>query len=189
VQAAVLAVALLAITVVTAQVAGAQPVGNPGTINFTIIGGSVRLGAQDVPLEPKEFPECSDGKNNDGDPLDPSAAQDLLVDFPADPQCTSALDNSEAASGFQAKQDTVFTGTVGANGSITIPQSGVVFPPQYVFAEGGVITALVQPTGNATGNVNPITGATTLQVPLRLKIEGSAQASIWAAAASSVRSP
>ncbi|MFZ4432890.1 MAG: PKD domain-containing protein [Microthrixaceae bacterium] len=174
-QAAVLAVALLATTVVTAQVAGAQPVGNPGTVNFTIIGGSVRLGAQDVPLEPKEFPECSDGKNNDGDPLNPSAAQDLLVDFPADPQCTSALDNSEAASGFQVKQDTVFTGTVGANGSITIPQSGVVFPPQYVFAEGGVITALVQPTGNATGNVNPITGATTLQVPLRLKIEGSAQ--------------
>ena len=175
VQAALLAVALVATTVVTAQVAGAQPVGNPGTINFTIIDGAVRIGGQNVPLEPTEFPQCSDGKNNDGDPIDPAAAQDLLVDFPADPQCSSALDNSEVASGFQPKQDTVFTGTVGANGAITIPQSGVVFPPQYVFAEGGVIAALVQPSGNATGSINPLSGAATLQVPLRLKIEGSAQ--------------
>lgn len=110
VQAAVLAVALLATTVVTAQVAGAQPVGNPGTVNFRIIDGAVRIGGQNVPLEPAEFPQCSDGENNDGDPLNPSAAQDLLVDFPADPQCTSALDNSEVAPGFQPKQDTVFTG-------------------------------------------------------------------------------
>jgi PKD repeat protein len=78
------------------------------------------------------------------------------------------------ASGFQPKQDTVFTGTVAANGAITVPQAGVVFPPQYVFVEGGVIAALVQPTGNVSGNINPITGNATLSVPLRLKIEGSA---------------
>ena len=168
--------ALLAtVAVVVSPVADAQRVGNPGTVNFTIIDGAVRIGGQNVPLKPAELPQCSDGENNDGDPLDPSAAQDLLIDFPADPQCTSALDNSEVASGFQSKQDTVFTGTVGTNGALSIPQSGIVFPPQYVFAEGGVIAALVQATGTATGNVNPLSGVTTLAVPIRLKIEGSAQ--------------
>lgn len=168
--------ALLAtVAVVVSPVADAQRVGNPGTINFTIIDGNVKVGAQNVALTPSEFPQCSDGINNDGDPVDPAAAQDLLIDFPADPQCTSAADNSEVASGFQAKQDNAFNGTVAANGAISIPQSGVLFPPIYVFAEGGVITLLIQPTGSATGNINPLTGVATLAVPLRLKIEGSAQ--------------
>src|SRR5690606_1527118 len=75
--------------------ADAQPVGNPGAANLKIVGGAVRLGGQFMPLTPSELPQCSDGENNDGDPTNPADAQDLLVDFPADPQCTSALDNSE----------------------------------------------------------------------------------------------
>lgn len=166
--------AMLGAAVVVSPLVDAQPVGNPGALNFKIIGGAIRLGGQFVDLTPKEFPECSDGVNNDGDQQDPNAGQDTLIDFPDDPGCTSALDNSEAASGFQPKQDTVVTGTVAANGTVNVPQSGVFFPPTYVFAQGGVLTVQVQPQGATTGTINPLTGNSTLALTLKLSITGTA---------------
>ena len=50
--------------------AGAQKVANPGTVNFTIVGGQLGLGTQSFDLTPPEDPnqtECNDGDNNDGD--------------------------------------------------------------------------------------------------------------------------
>jgi PKD repeat protein len=165
---------LAAVIVVVNPAADAQRVGNPGALNMQIVGGNVRLGAQAFDLEPSETTECADGDNNDGDPTNPADAQDLLVDFPADPQCTSALDNSEAAPGFQPKQDTTITGTIAANGAVTVPQSGIFFPPIYQFAQGGVLTVQIRPTGPGTGNLNPLTGAASLNISLRISITGTA---------------
>lgn len=165
---------LAAVIVVVNPAADAQRVGNPGALNVQIVGGNVRLGAQAFDLEPSETTECADGENNDGDPTNPADAQDLLVDFPADPGCTSALDNSEAASGFQPKQDTTITGTIAANGAISVPQSGIFFPPIYQFAQGGVLTVQIRPTGPGTGNLNPLTGAASLTISLRISITGTA---------------
>ena len=82
---ALVVVALLG-ALLTVPLAGAQPVGNPGNLNFKIVGGAVRLGAQFLDLTPKPLPECSDGVNNDGDPggVIGDSAQDFLVDNPID---------------------------------------------------------------------------------------------------------
>ena len=149
--------------------AGAQKVANPGTVNFTIVGGQLGLGTQSFDLTPSEDPnqtECNDGDNNDGD-------QDALIDFPADPQCTAANDSSEVQGGFQPKQDVTITGTVSSAGAVTVPQSGIVFPKVYQYQQGAVLTISVEPTAPGSGNINPLTGAANLTISLRLKLEGS----------------
>jgi PKD repeat protein len=173
----ILVVAALLGVLFTFPFVNAQPVGNPGNLNFKIVGGAVRLGAQFLDLTPSPLPECSDGKNNDGDVATGvigDSAQDFAIDFPADPQCTSALDNSEAQSGFQPKQDTTISGTVTASGAVSVPQSGIFFPPTYQYAQGGVLTVQVQPQSASTGSINPMTGNATLGLSMRLSITGTA---------------
>lgn len=170
---ALLTLAILA-TFLRSPLVSAQPVGNPGNLNFKIVGGYARVGAQLVDLEPKEFTECSDGENNDGDPLDPEAGQDQLIDYPADPECVSPEDNSETAPGLQPKQEASISGTVNAAGAVSVPQSGVFFPPTWVYAQGGVLTVQVVPTAASTGTVNPLTGAATLNISLKISITGTA---------------
>ena len=168
---------LAAVVVVVNPAADAQRVGNPGALNMKIVGGNVRLGIQAFDLEPTEFTQCSDGENNDGDVetgVIGDSAQDFLIDFPADPQCTSALDNSEVASGFQPKQDTTITGTITAAGAVNVPQSGIFFPPIWQYAQGGVLTVQIRPTGPGTGNLNPLTGVASLNISLRISITGTA---------------
>jgi PKD repeat protein len=145
---------------------GAQKVGNPGNLNFSIVDGEIILGTQQFGLEPAEFPQCSDGKNNDD-------GQDDLIDFPADPECTSLLDDSEVAAGFQPKQAVSISGTVTADGVISVPQSGIFFPPVYVWAADAALTATIQPTSAGTGTINPLTGAASLRISLRLNIHGA----------------
>jgi PKD repeat protein len=161
---ALLAGLLLATTLVAGRGAEAQKVFNPGPFNFRITGGLVDINGTSFNLTPSEFPQCSDGRDND---------DDGLTDFPADPQCTAANDDSELAPGFQPKEDTTISGTITGTGAISIPQSGIYFPPAYLDASGSILTARIQPTGPATGNLNPLTGAATLNVSLRVKLEGS----------------
>ena len=162
----------LALTLVASVLAlpsvGAQPVANPGALNFKIVDGQFILGRQTFPLKPAELPECGDAKNNDD-------GQDTLVDFPADPQCTSATDASEVQSGFQTKQDTTISGTVNSAGAISIPQSGIFFPPVYTYAVGTVITFQIQPVSAGTGTINPLTGVSTLNISVKISIQGTPQ--------------
>jgi len=144
--------------------AGAQPVFNPGPLNLKITGGFVDINGTDFDLTPSEFPACSDGEDND---------EDGAIDFPADPQCASASDNSELAGGNQPKEDTTISGTITAAGAVSVPQSGVYFPPAYLASSGAVLTARIQPTAAATGSLNPLTGAANLNVTVRVKLEGS----------------
>ncbi len=144
--------------------AGAQPVMNPGPLNLKITGGFVDINGTDFDLTPSELPACSDGEDND---------EDGATDFPADAQCASAADNSELAGGNQPKEDTTISGSISASGAVTIPQSGIYFPPAYLEASGAVLTARIQPTGSGTGNLNPLTGAANLSISVRVKLEGS----------------
>ncbi len=166
--------ALLAVVTVINPLADAQPVGNPGALNFKIVGGVVRLGGQVLPLDPKPGFECSDGENNDGDAQGGADGQDTLIDFPADPECTAANDNSEAHAGYDPKQDSTITGTVTAAGVVTVPQANFFFPPTYQYAQGGVLTVQVRPQSASTGTINPMTGVATLTASLKLFISGSA---------------
>ena len=164
--AALLAVALTVTGLAITQLgASAQKVGNPGPFNLRIDDGLIMIKETDFSLERKELAACADGEDND---------EDGLIDFPEDTQCSSALDNSELVSGLQPKEDVVFAGTIQSNGSVTIPQSGIYFPPAYLEAAGSIITAKIQPTANATGSLDPLTGLATVNASLQVKLEGSA---------------
>jgi uncharacterized repeat protein (TIGR01451 family) len=68
-----------------------------------------------------------------------------------------------------------FTGTVGPNGDIVIPASGVSFPAiPFEVAPGETINVRILPTHDATGTIDPRTGASTLRVRLRIQLTGSA---------------
>jgi hypothetical protein len=69
-----------------------------GVATVTAIYGPARLWVEDLgylPAEPGEEPACSNGVNDDGD-------EDVLVDFPADPGCAFADDNTEEGGTFAA---------------------------------------------------------------------------------------
>jgi len=154
--------------------AAAQPVGNPGAVNFKIVGGNIGLGTQAFSLVPKSTTECNDGENNDGsDPVPGDNTQDLNIDFPADAQCSSALDNSEVQTGFQPKQDTTINGTISSSGAVSVPTSGIFFPPIYQWQAGAVLTVQIVPTAAGTGNLNPLTGVANLTITLKISLSGS----------------
>lgn len=67
-----------------------------GAVKVTAVYGPARLEAEDigyVPAAPGNKPACSDGKDND---------HDVYIDFPADPGCAFANDESEEAGSFSA---------------------------------------------------------------------------------------
>jgi PKD repeat protein len=151
--------------------AHADVVGNPGNFSFTVSGGSIAIKAQIFDLTPNSLPECADGVDNEADN---QAPPDGLVDFPADPQCASATDNSELVSGEQPKQDLQLAGTIDANGNVVVPTSGVVFPTSYLYVDGaGVITVTILATHAATGTLNPVTGDVSVRVRVRIKLTNS----------------
>jgi len=70
------------------------------------------------------------------------------------------------------------TGTITTNaqrnGVINIPQAGIIFPPIPVDVGDISLTVRLLPVGNATGFIDPLSGRVDLNVPIRLKAEGSA---------------
>lgn len=67
-----------------------------GSVELTAVYGPSRLWADDLgylPAKPGKKPLCSDGKDNDGD---------VLLDFPADPGCAFADDDSEEGGTYAA---------------------------------------------------------------------------------------
>jgi Big-like domain-containing protein/PKD domain-containing protein len=145
--------------------ASAQKVANPGNVTFTVQTGDITVGDNTFTFDQNRDPQCSDGSNNDGD-------QDSAVDYPADPQCSSATDDSEVAGGFQPMSPVTLSGTIDGAGAVNIPTSGIVFPPQYIWADG-VVTVRIQALAAISGTLNPLTGAANLPAQLRVKLEGS----------------
>jgi hypothetical protein len=69
-----------------------------GVVTLTAVYGPARLWVEDigyVPAEPGKKPACSNGANDDPD-------GDVLVDFPADPGCAFADDDTEEGGSFSA---------------------------------------------------------------------------------------
>jgi uncharacterized repeat protein (TIGR01451 family) len=64
------------------------------------------------------------------------------------------------------------TGSITASGAVTVPKSNIVFPPQSFESSVGTATVSIVPTSDATGTLNPITGAGTLQIRFYITITG-----------------
>ena len=160
--------------------ADAQKVANPGAFSITPTNGLILINATQFSLAPRALPECSDGFNNDGLTGTDFVATGTAPSNGGDPQCTNADDDSELASGFQAKVDPAFNGTIDAAGNITIPTTGVVLPRAYIAIPDTnpanypyVVTADVIATTAATGTLNPLTGAASIRLRFRIKLGGS----------------
>jgi hypothetical protein len=187
----------LASMAVFAPPASATDVEPTGLTAFSLKAGFLRVNSG---LETEQFfdltpgqpgvTQCNDGvDNNDAPPI--GTGHDGLIDYPADPQCSSPLDDSELAAGFQPQESVVVAGTVAADGSISIPKNvrtseaqarslgGIYFPPGYVpDATLGALTAKFQPAPGsnvntpATGSINVDTGAVAINIAVRIKLEG-----------------
>lgn len=59
-------------------------------------------------------------------------------------------------------------------GVINVPQANIVFAPIPINVDDISITARIQPTANATGFIDPLSGRVDLSMPIRLKAEGAA---------------
>ncbi|UDY35391.1 PKD domain-containing protein [Dermatobacter hominis] len=158
--------------------AEAQKVSNPGTFTITPTLGSLSIRNTLFDLTPRPQAQCSDGVDNDGDTrVDAGDFECSAVGGPIG--ATAANDDSELASGYQQKVNVSITGQVAGNGAVTVPISGIVFPPGYVPITDPfnglvyVVRATVSATAPATGVLDPLTGKVDLQVKIQVLLEGS----------------
>ncbi|HTO00256.1 MAG TPA: PKD domain-containing protein [Microthrixaceae bacterium] len=156
---------------------GAQKVDNPGAFSMRGTGGWIVIGSVlDQDLTPSDVPQCSDTVDNDAD-----NKIDLL-----DPQCAAgpngepaSEDDNELVGGFQPKEDVTITGTIAANGALSIPASGIYFPTYYVPLKhpvnGAMATVKVKlvATSVTTGSLDPNTGAMNFSVNISAKLTGN----------------
>jgi hypothetical protein len=173
------ALVVAATGLMTAPPAAAKKVGNPGS-GFTLKmqGGFLRFKDNSFDFEDENrLPQCSDGRSNDDDAQDPGGIG--AIDYPADPQCGSAADDSEVQTGIQPKLPIQATnGTVTAAGAVTFPKANIFFPPQYIyvppndFTGAFILTLTVTATQDATGTIVPSTGAMTLALSIQAKTSG-----------------
>ncbi|MFN8105043.1 MAG: PKD domain-containing protein [Acidimicrobiia bacterium] len=149
----------------------AQKVSNPGNFSLNVGGGQLAIGATSFSLTPNPLPQCSDGIDNEASS---NAPLDGKIDYPTDPECSSALDDSELVGGYQPKVDVSISGTIDAAGNVNVPTSGVVFPNAYMYdATAGIITIQIIPSHAATGTLNPLTGAASIRVRIYIKLTNS----------------
>lgn len=156
---------------------GAQKVDNPGAFSLRGTAGRIVIGsALDLDLTPSDTPQCSDGTDNDGD---------SKIDA-ADPQCAAgpngelaSQDDNELVAGFQPKEDVSIKGNLAADGSMTVPTTGIYFPTYYVplvhpvDGSKAVVKVKLDPTAAATGSINPLNGEMTLNVKMRALMTGN----------------
>jgi hypothetical protein len=181
-SASLLAAAALATTVMAVPMApsGAQlvpdVVANPGagTIEFQSL--SINIAGQELNLpKPTDPPQCSNGSNDDialDEPDNPAVAQDQDIDFPADPECSSADDNSEVIPGFQPKNSIVIDADVAVDGVTDLTASS--FPPLYVWVFNGAgfplqLDFAADVSGLPEAVVDPA-GPVSVELPLSLVI-------------------
>ena len=122
-------------------------------------------------------PECSDGINNDEAKDAPGTFQDTAIDYPADPQCFSATDNSETYTGSpaanQPKAPISFASFITKAGAMTSLTG--TWPSSYIYTTQGLITFSVNAAPSATpSSWNATTGAVSIKLNLTLtiKVEG-----------------
>ena len=175
--AAIAAICVLGISLaVLPEAVEAQKVANPGTFTLNSTGGAIKIGSTvNVDLAPRINAQCGDGVDNDGDGrID--AADSGCVAGSGQPQ---SADDSELAPGFQPKVDVTISGSINANGVISIPQANIVFPVGYIPIRNpfdgytDVVTTTITPTSDATGTLDPLTGDAVINLAFRVRIGGT----------------
>jgi hypothetical protein len=163
--------------------ADAQKVSNPGAFSINPTGGYIALGNQLLDLTPKTLAECQDGVDNFDSASGPG---DGKIDFVppagsvADPQCASAVDNSELIPGVQALEATTINGTIDSAGNVSIPAASVSFPTYFIKivnpVDGvlSVVFAKVKAVGTQTGTLNPLTGVASIRLKFYISLTGNA---------------
>lgn len=163
-------VAVAAAIVLQATVARAGIVANPGATTFRVEKMTLSIGSSSSTFDAASAPACADG-------VDDGTDSDTFADFPNDPQCASALDDSEAKTGLQPRVVPSFAGTVSSDGSVAIPITGVVFPSIYLenSAAGGdgLVTVTPRASHAMTGTINPATGALALRLRMVIDLDAS----------------
>ncbi len=150
----------------------ATPAGADSPFTMSLVGGSFSLGSQGtIPLNPGIA--CQNG--TDDEFLAPFGTPDALVDYPADPDCSSAYDANETSAGFQAPDPVEFTGTIDGGLNFTVNAN---FSPTNLVVTSASPTAgvcdddvLVAKAATSFTNLAPSTGsfgAGTLTLNLRL---------------------
>ncbi len=189
-----LALALFVGAIVLLPLARAEATPGPlpaGAVTLTAVGGSsISSGGAAVPVRtPAVLPECSDGIDNESG-VDENGAtyKDAKIDYPADPQCTSATDDSEiigSYSGFgfpaglpadpQPVVAWAFPATVTGT-TLTVPQAGFTSPVSYARNGGCTIVCAnyfskqtLLATANGTGTVGS-DGAITIDLPVKAQV-------------------
>ncbi len=156
--------------------ASAQKVIEAGPFVINPTAGSMSLGATEFDLSPRDLPQCSDGFDNDADNQIDAADNGCATGPNGEPKSS---DDSEAAGGFQPKQEVELSGSIDTDGHITVPTSGVQFPTIYIPIDiaGYKTTARadVVATHPAVGTLDPITGAADLRVRLKVNVSASIQ--------------
>jgi hypothetical protein len=175
-------VVLLGALLVTSS-AEAQKVSNPGAFSINPTGGYIALGNQLLDLTPKTLAECQDGVDNFDSA---SGTGDGKIDFVppagsvADPQCASAVDNSELIPGVQALEQTTINGTIDSAGNVSIPAASVSFPTYFIKIVNpidgvlSVVFAKVRAVGTQTGTLNPLTGVASIRLKFYISLTGNA---------------
>lgn len=160
------------LVLLTASPADARKVGNAGSdFVLRVQQGFLRVKGTSFDFNDEtRVPQCSDGINNDD-------GQDTAVDYPADTQCASAADDSEVATGGQAKVPIQLTGgTINSNGTFSF--AGASFPRQYIWVDDAPVVGSFQVNidivliGQATGTIHPATGAMTLTMAVEVRASG-----------------
>lgn len=189
-------VAVLASTIGIALVATAPPASaagswvNPGNWSFYNVDGAMLLagrGSDPGLFAPTAPYECNNGTNDDANAANggsPSNYQDLNADFGSatpDAECASAVDDSEVNGALQTRTPVHVNGAVAAGGAITVatPGTNVVFPTIYQYTNqtnlplginiNGVTSVTITAT-SASGNLDPATGAGTMNIGLSIVI-------------------
>ena len=154
----------------------AQKVANPGTFTLNSTGGAIKIGSTvNVDLAPRVNAQCGDGVDNDGDGrID--ALDSGCVAGSGQPQ---SADDSELAPGYQPKVDVTISGSINANGVISIPAANIVFPIGYIPIRNpfdgytDIVTTTIIPTADATGTLDPLTGDAVINLAFRVRIGGT----------------
>lgn len=69
-------------------------------------------------------------------------------------------------------QPIVVRGSIAADGSVSVPRSGVSFPSTTQSASGVTVTVNISANSASNGHLDPVTGAATLDTSLRIDIAG-----------------
>ncbi len=145
-------------------------VSNPGAVTFVIDKLSISIGSTTAAYDSNSAPGCSDGVEDAND-------ADTLTDFPADPECASASDDSETKSGAQPHVVAKLVGTVSGAGAISVPVSGATMPAFYLensSAGGdGVVTVTPRVVQPVTGTADPSTGALAMRLRMVVDLDAA----------------